>query len=47
MEIYNENIRDLFNKDSNFLELRGNNNVQIIGLSEIVVTSPQQVIYRL
>ncbi|XKL68625.1 hypothetical protein PGB90_006394 [Kerria lacca] len=44
MEIYNENIRDLFNKDSNFLELRGNNNVQIIGLSEIVVTSPQQAI---
>ncbi|KAK7576361.1 hypothetical protein V9T40_012647 [Parthenolecanium corni] len=44
MELYNECIKDLFNSDSNFLELRGNNNVQIIGLTEVVVTSPLQAI---
>lgn len=43
MELYNECIKDLFNSDSNYLELRGNNNVQIIGLTEVVVTSPLQV----
>lgn len=46
MEIYNETIKDLFNTDSGYLELRGNNNVQIIGLTELVVTSSQQVRFQ-
>lgn len=44
LEIYNENIKDLFNCESGNLELRGSgNNVQIMGLTELEVDSTQQV----
>lgn len=47
LEIYNENIRDLLNPTSGFLELREdtsrNRNIQVAGLSETVVISIDEV----
>ncbi|XP_015372500.1 PREDICTED: kinesin-like protein KIF19 isoform X2 [Diuraphis noxia] len=47
LEIYNENIRDLLNPASGFLELREdtsrNRNIQVTGLSEVVVVSIDEV----
>jgi len=47
LEIYNENIRDLLNPSSGFLELREdtsrNRNIQVTGLSEVVVVSIDEV----
>lgn len=47
LEIYNENIRDLLNPTSGFLELREdtsrNRNIQVAGLSEVVVVSVDEV----
>jgi len=47
LEIYNENIRDLLNPASGFLELREdtsrNRNIQVAGLSEVVVISIDEV----
>lgn len=47
LEIYNENIRDLLNPSSGFLELREdtsrNRNIQVTGLSEVVVASIDEV----
>lgn len=47
LEIYNENIRDLLNPASGFLELREdtsrNRNVQVTGLSEVIVVSIDEV----
>lgn len=47
LEIYNENIRDLLNPASGFLELREdtsrNRNIQVAGLSESVVVSIDEV----
>ncbi|XP_025407254.1 kinesin-like protein KIF19 [Sipha flava] len=47
LEIYNENIRDLLNPTSGFLELREdtsrNRNIQVAGLSEVVVVSIEEV----
>lgn len=47
LEIYNENIRDLLNPASGFLELREdtsrNRNIQVTGLSEVMVVSIDEV----
>lgn len=46
MEIYNENIRDLLNPSSGYLELRDecrNRNSQVTGLTEISTTSTDEV----
>lgn len=47
LEIYNENIRDLLNPGSGFLELREdtskNRTIQVTGLSEAVVVSIDEV----
>lgn len=51
LEIYNENIRDLLNPASGFLELREdtsrNRNVQVTGLSEVIVVSIDEVMVLL
>lgn len=51
LEIYNENIRDLLNPSSGFLELREdtsrNRNIQVTGLSEVVVASIDEVMGQL
>ncbi|XP_050424557.1 kinesin-like protein KIF19 isoform X2 [Adelges cooleyi] len=47
LEIYNENIRDLLNPSSGFLELREDSsrsrNIQVAGLSEVVVETVDEV----
>jgi kinesin family protein 18/19 len=46
LEIYNENIRDLLNPSSGFLELREDSrgrNIQVARLSEISTTSTEEV----
>lgn len=46
MEIYNENIRDLLNPNSGYLELRDDirgRNVQVSGLTEISTNSTEEV----
>ncbi|XP_050524915.1 kinesin-like protein KIF19 isoform X2 [Daktulosphaira vitifoliae] len=47
LEIYNENIRDLLNPSSGFLELREdssrNRNIQVAGLSEVIVVTVDEV----
>ena len=46
MEIYNENIRDLLNPSSGYLELRDESrgrNSQVSGLTEISTTSTDEV----
>jgi kinesin family protein 18/19 len=46
LEIYNENIRDLLNPGSGYLELRDEakgRNIQVAGLSEIVTTNTKEV----
>lgn len=46
MEIYNENIRDLLNPNSGYLELRDDTrgrNVQVSGLTEISTNSTEEV----
>lgn len=46
LEIYNEQIRDLLNPQSGFLELRDDSrgrNIHVAGLSEISTTSTEEV----
>jgi Kinesin-like protein len=46
LEIYNENIRDLLNPSSGFLELREDSrgrNIQVTRLSEVSTTSAEEV----
>ncbi|XP_022092516.1 kinesin-like protein KIF19 [Acanthaster planci] len=45
LEIYNENIRDLLNPSSGFLELRedASGNVQVAGISEVSTVSTEEV----
>jgi kinesin family protein 18/19 len=46
LEIYNENIRDLLNPSSGFLELREDSrgrNIQVTRLTEISTTSTEEV----
>lgn len=46
LEIYNEQIRDLLNPSSGYLELREDSrgrNIQVTGLSEISTTSTEEV----
>lgn len=46
MELYNEQIRDLLNPASGFLELREDSrgrNIQVSGLSEVCTTSTNEV----
>lgn len=46
MEIYNENIRDLLNSNSGYLDLRDDTysrNVQVSGLTEISTNSTEEV----
>lgn len=46
MEIYNENIRDLLNPSSGYLELRDDargRNVQVTGLTEVSTSSTEEV----
>lgn len=46
MEIYNENIRDLLNPSSGYLDLRDDTrgrNVQVSGLTEISTNSTEEV----
>jgi len=48
MEIYNENIRDLLNPSSGYLDLRDDTrgrNVQVAGLTEISTNSTEEVRY--
>lgn len=48
LEIYNEQIRDLLNPASGYLELREDprgRNIQVAGLSEISTTSTEEVIF--
>ncbi|XP_023326016.1 kinesin-like protein KIF19 [Eurytemora carolleeae] len=50
LEIYNENIRDLLDPASGFLELREDSkgkNIQVTGLSEITTSSPDEVMRML
>ncbi|XP_069695410.1 kinesin-like protein KIF19 isoform X2 [Periplaneta americana] len=50
LEIYNENIRDLLNPGSGFLELREDSrgrNIQVTRLSEISTTSTEEVMHLL
>ncbi|KDR22574.1 hypothetical protein L798_12702, partial [Zootermopsis nevadensis] len=50
LEIYNENIRDLLNPSSGFLELREDSrgrNIQVTRLSEISTTSTDEVMHLL
>ncbi|CAH1115978.1 unnamed protein product [Phaedon cochleariae] len=50
LEIYNEQIRDLLNPQSGFLELREDSkgrNIQVTGLSEISTTSTDEVMFLL
>lgn len=47
MEIYNENIRDLLNPGTGYLELREDSrgrNIQVSGLSEVSTNSTEEVI---
>lgn len=49
MELYNEQIRDLLNPSSGYLELREDQrgrNIQVAGLSEISTTSTEEVIFQ-
>lgn len=46
LEIYNENIRDLLNPSSGFLELREDQkerNIQVVKLSEVSTNSTDEV----
>lgn len=46
LEIYNENIRDLLNPSSGFLELREDSrgrNIQVTRLSEVSTNSAEEV----
>lgn len=46
LELYNEQIRDLLNPSSGYLELREDSrgrNIQVAGLSEISTTSTNEV----
>jgi kinesin family protein 18/19 len=46
LEIYNENIRDLLNPSSGFLELREDSrgrNIQVTRLSEVSTSSAEEV----
>ena len=46
MEIYNENIRDLLNPGTGYLELRDDTrgrNLQVAGLTEISTNSTEEV----
>jgi kinesin family protein 18/19 len=46
LEIYNENIRDLLNPSSGFLELREDSrgrNIQVTRLSEVSTSSTEEV----
>lgn len=46
MEIYNENIRDLLNPNSGYLDLRDDirgRNVQVSGLTEVSTNSTEEV----
>lgn len=46
LEIYNEQIRDLLNPSSGYLELREDSrgrNIQVAGLSEVSTTSTNEV----
>lgn len=46
MEIYNENIRDLLNPSSGYLDLRDDTrgrNIQVSGLTEISTNSTEEV----
>jgi len=48
MEIYNENIRDLLNPSSGYLDLRDDTrgrNVQVAGLMEVSTNSTDEVRY--
>lgn len=48
LEIYNEQIRDLLNPSSGYLELREDSrgrNIQVAGLTEISTTSTEEVNY--
>lgn len=48
IELYNENIRDLLNPSSGYLELREDSrgrSVQVSGLKEISTTSTDEVSY--
>jgi len=48
LEIYNENIRDLLNPSSGYLDLRDDTrsrNVQVAGLTEISTNSTEEVCY--
>lgn len=47
LEIYNENIRDLLNPNTGYLELRDDSrgrNIQITGLTEVSINSTEEVI---
>lgn len=47
LEIYNENIRDLLNPGTGYLELRDDSrarNVQVTGLTEVSTNSTEEVI---
>lgn len=47
MEIYNENIRDLLNPNSRYLDLRDDirgRNVQVPGLTEVSTNSTEEVL---
>lgn len=49
LEIYNEQIRDLLNPSSGFLELREDSrgrNIQVAGLSEVSTTSTEEVFFN-
>lgn len=46
LELYNEQIRDLLNPSSGYLELREDSrgrNIQVAGLSEVSTTSTNEV----
>lgn len=46
LELYNEQIRDLLNPSSGYLELREDSrgrNIQVAGLSEVSTTSTDEV----
>jgi kinesin family protein 18/19 len=50
LELYNEQIRDLLNPSSGYLELREDSrgrNIQVAGLQEISTTSTNEVSFRL
>lgn len=50
LEIYNENIRDLLNPDSGFLDLREDQkdkSVHVVKLSEISTNSTEEVSFKM